>query len=140
MANPSSTNRPGIIRKRIVAKGASLEVYVNGTLVNKGSNASTSEGAICLQSETPTSNSATSASRNRIGAWIYEKAPLGGGASGLGIRGFSGAGGSRRFGAGLRLHADADRRHAGRRCAAVAFCAAAQAAAPGAALPVPWCI
>ena len=36
---------------RIVAKGASLDIHVNGTLVNKGSNASASKGAICLQSE-----------------------------------------------------------------------------------------
>ena len=36
---------------RIITKGASLEVYVNGVLVNKGSNASATEGAICLQSE-----------------------------------------------------------------------------------------
>lgn len=38
-------------KMRILAKGNSLEVYVNDQLVNKGWNASVSEGAICLQSE-----------------------------------------------------------------------------------------
>ncbi len=36
---------------RVLAKGNSVEVYVNGTLVQKGWNASVSEGAICLQAE-----------------------------------------------------------------------------------------
>jgi hypothetical protein len=36
---------------RIVTKDATVEVFVNGTLVQKGWNASASEGAICLQSE-----------------------------------------------------------------------------------------
>lgn len=36
---------------RIIAKGSSIEVDVNGQLVNKGWNASVSEGAICLQAE-----------------------------------------------------------------------------------------
>ena len=38
-------------RMRIVAKDKSIEVYVNGQLVQKGWNASVSEGAISLQSE-----------------------------------------------------------------------------------------
>ena len=36
---------------RIVAKGATVEVFVNGTLVQKGWDSSATEGAICLQSE-----------------------------------------------------------------------------------------
>jgi len=36
---------------RIVTKGTSVEVFVNDTLVNKGWEASVSEGAICLQAE-----------------------------------------------------------------------------------------
>ncbi|VGO17649.1 hypothetical protein PDESU_06250 [Pontiella desulfatans] len=36
---------------RIVAKDNTVEVFVNGTLVNKGWNMSVSEGAICLQAE-----------------------------------------------------------------------------------------
>jgi hypothetical protein len=36
---------------RIVAKGNSIEVFVNGTLVQKGWNASVSSGAICFQAE-----------------------------------------------------------------------------------------
>jgi hypothetical protein len=36
---------------RIVAKGKTVEVFVNGTLVQKGWDLSASEGAICLQSE-----------------------------------------------------------------------------------------
>ncbi len=36
---------------RVVTKGTNVEVFVNGTLVNKGWNASVSEGAICLQAE-----------------------------------------------------------------------------------------
>ena len=36
---------------KIVAKDTSVEVFVNGTLVQKGWNASVSEGAICLQAE-----------------------------------------------------------------------------------------
>jgi hypothetical protein len=36
---------------RIVVKGATVEVYVNNTVVNKGWNSSTSTGAICLQAE-----------------------------------------------------------------------------------------
>lgn len=38
-------------KMRIVAKGATVEVYVNGTLVNKGWNSSATKGAICLQAE-----------------------------------------------------------------------------------------
>lgn len=38
-------------RMRIIAKGAAVEVHVNGTLVNKGWNGSASSGAICLQAE-----------------------------------------------------------------------------------------
>lgn len=36
---------------RVVAKGNTVEVFVNGTPVQKGWNASASEGAICLQAE-----------------------------------------------------------------------------------------
>jgi hypothetical protein len=36
---------------RLVVKGKTIEVYVNGALVNKGWNGSASEGAICLQAE-----------------------------------------------------------------------------------------
>ncbi len=36
---------------RIVANGSGIEVFVNGTLVNKGWNSSVTEGAICLQAE-----------------------------------------------------------------------------------------
>ena len=36
---------------RVIAKGATVEVFVNGTLVNKGWDASVSEGAICFQAE-----------------------------------------------------------------------------------------
>ncbi|MDF7799649.1 DUF1080 domain-containing protein [Pontiellaceae bacterium B1224] len=36
---------------RIIARGNTIEVYVNDQLVNKGWNASVSEGAICLQAE-----------------------------------------------------------------------------------------
>ena len=36
---------------RIVTTDNTVEVYVNNTLVQKGWNASTSEGAICLQAE-----------------------------------------------------------------------------------------
>ncbi|VGO22275.1 3-keto-disaccharide hydrolase [Pontiella sulfatireligans] len=36
---------------RVVAKGNAVEVFVNGTLVQKGWDASVSEGAICLQAE-----------------------------------------------------------------------------------------
>lgn len=36
---------------RIIAKGDTIEVYVNGTLVNKAWNTSVQEGAICLQAE-----------------------------------------------------------------------------------------
>lgn len=36
---------------RIVAKGSTIEVYVNGIFVNKGWDASASGGAICLQAE-----------------------------------------------------------------------------------------
>ena len=36
---------------RIVAKGTSVEVFVNGSLVQKGWNASVSKGAICFQAE-----------------------------------------------------------------------------------------
>lgn len=36
---------------RVVAKEATVEVFVNGTLVNKGWNGSATEGAICLQAE-----------------------------------------------------------------------------------------
>ena len=38
-------------RMRVVAKGNTIEVFVNGTLVQKGWDASVSEGAICLQAE-----------------------------------------------------------------------------------------
>jgi hypothetical protein len=38
-------------RMRIVAEGARLEVYVNDVKVNRGWNASVSQGAICLQTE-----------------------------------------------------------------------------------------
>ena len=38
-------------KMRVIAKGNTVEVYVNGTLVQKGWNASVSEGAICLQAE-----------------------------------------------------------------------------------------
>jgi hypothetical protein len=38
-------------RMHIVAKGETVEVYVNGTLVQKGWDASVSGGAICLQAE-----------------------------------------------------------------------------------------
>ena len=36
---------------RVVAKGNMIEVFVNGTLVQKGWESSVSEGAICLQAE-----------------------------------------------------------------------------------------
>lgn len=36
---------------RVVSKDATVEVFVNGTLVNKGWNASTTGGSICLQAE-----------------------------------------------------------------------------------------
>jgi hypothetical protein len=36
---------------RVVAKGNTVEVFINGALVNKGWNLSASEGAICLQAE-----------------------------------------------------------------------------------------
>ena len=36
---------------QLIAKGATVEVFVNGTLVNKGWDASVSEGAICFQAE-----------------------------------------------------------------------------------------
>jgi len=35
----------------IIVKGNTLEVFVNGTLVNKGWNSSATQGAICLQAE-----------------------------------------------------------------------------------------
>jgi len=38
-------------KMRVVVKDATVEVFVNGTLVNKGWNASATEGAICLQAE-----------------------------------------------------------------------------------------
>ena len=38
-------------KMRIVTTDNTVEVYVNNTLVQKGWNASTSEGAICLQAE-----------------------------------------------------------------------------------------
>jgi hypothetical protein len=38
-------------RMRVIAKGNTIEVFVNGTLVQKGWDASVSEGAICLQTE-----------------------------------------------------------------------------------------
>lgn len=38
-------------KMRIIAKGSTVEVYVNGTLVNKGWNSSAKKGAICLQAE-----------------------------------------------------------------------------------------
>lgn len=38
-------------KMRVVAKDKTIEVYVNGQLVQRGWNASVSEGAICLQSE-----------------------------------------------------------------------------------------
>lgn len=38
-------------RMRIIAKDNTVEVYVNGQLVQKGWNASVSKGAICLQAE-----------------------------------------------------------------------------------------
>ena len=38
-------------KMQIITKDSSVEVYVNGTLVNKGWNASASQGAICLQAE-----------------------------------------------------------------------------------------
>ena len=38
-------------KMRILAKGSRIEVFVNGTPVQKGWDASVSEGAICLQAE-----------------------------------------------------------------------------------------
>lgn len=38
-------------KMRVVVKDAAIEVFVNGTLVNKGWKASATEGAICLQAE-----------------------------------------------------------------------------------------
>lgn len=38
-------------KMRVVVKDATVEVFVNGTLVNKGWNGSATKGAICLQAE-----------------------------------------------------------------------------------------
>jgi hypothetical protein len=47
-----SEKKPGEWNKmRVVVAGKSITVYVNGDLVNKGTNCSVDKGAICLQSE-----------------------------------------------------------------------------------------